>query len=291
MFQDEPQRPCLLGKGSGRVFGDVQTPLSKELENSKTDLCPDKAIPFDVRNSFLQEFPCLLLLILLWETLLLCLPGHPGALRALGLIFIAGDVFFGVVDAGGAAAAASPAAFTGKSHFCRTLAPIPSSLCPWPVDVFPPHQRHLGISIYYSFVCVSGSDLCRSFSSQCWQLRPSRAIPSLLLLLLLLWAVSPPPCRLCSQGCFENCIFFRDQREIRGKSRNSSCEPGGDSLLLGHSWELLVLLGWSGALTRLRDSILDVRGIFQTQTGLQSLKVQCMAGQGFGTKNPQTVGF
>lgn len=32
------------------------------------------------------------------------------------------------------------------------------------------------------------------------------------------WAVSPPACRLCSQGCFGNCIFLMDQRDIGGKA-------------------------------------------------------------------------
>lgn len=64
------------------------------------DSCPDKANPSDARNEFLQEFPGLLLPILVWETPLLYLPGHPAALRALGLIFIVGDVFFGVVHPG-----------------------------------------------------------------------------------------------------------------------------------------------------------------------------------------------
>lgn len=81
-------------------------------------------------------------------------------------------------------------------------------------------------------------------------------------------------------------LHFLDGSE-RGwrESRNSSCEPGRDSLLLGHSWELWLLLGQSGPLTGLWDSILDVLGIFQTQPGLQPLKVLGRA------ENPKPLGF
>lgn len=35
-----------------------------------------------------------------------------------------------------------------------------------------------------------------------------------------------PSCRLCSQGCFGNCIFFMDQREIGGKVGIPPVSPG-----------------------------------------------------------------
>lgn len=53
---------------------------------------------------------------------------------------------------------------------------------------------------------------------------------------------------------------------------------GGNSLFLGHSWDVLVLLGQPGALTGVWDSILDVQAVFQTQPGLQPLKVRGVAG-------------
>lgn len=52
----------------------------------------------------------------------------------------------------------------------------------------------------------------------------------------------------------------------------------GNSLFLGHSWDVLVLLGQTGALTGVWDSILDVQAVFQTQPGLQPLKVRGVAG-------------
>lgn len=86
---------------------------------------------------------------------------------------------------------------------------VPSCLAPWAVDAFPPRQRHLGISIYYSFVCVSASDLCRSFSSQWWQSRPSRSNSF------------PPPPPLPSWAALGIVGLYGSEGEWR-QSRNSS---------------------------------------------------------------------
>lgn len=114
------------GKRQWNSFWDVPNSFVRRAEewNSKMDPCPGKANPFDVRNYFFRNF--------------LPVSPHPGARNTLalpprtprstqspGVDLYCRRRFLWGCGCRGAAAAASHATFTGKSHFCRILAPCP----------------------------------------------------------------------------------------------------------------------------------------------------------------------
>lgn len=76
----------------------------------------------------MQEFLCLLLPTLGQETSTPAVPPRTASsTQSPGVDFYCRRRFLQGCGYRRAAAAASHAAFTGKSHFCRTLAPVPSS--------------------------------------------------------------------------------------------------------------------------------------------------------------------